>query len=1121
MSKGNTDLPVRCTQTGKDKIVISEIMREVIGASPLCYIEILSSDTPADHPQSVQGAAEAAHKAAMPYFLTINLKDAILWRTFKKGKSPSREDRLKTYPTLHQIAPAGVIDETSKIALRVRAQEIAEDLKTLQRDGRLKLIEADATFFVNRLAKAAETMRGPLKQSLATTVSRDPKFKKALEEWAVKQGIANFGEEPFFESLSRQIVYRTLGKIIFYQSLRRHVSTLPEMNFSGVDDAMIITRLRHYFDRARAIDYQAIFEEELTERIPYPQAAIDELKSLISDLNYYNFYTVPQDVIGQVFERLIPPEERHALGQYFTREDLVDIITAFCVRTPSAKVLDPTCGTGTFLLRAYDRKKTLGEHNHQRLLEFLWGIDIARFPAELATINLYRQNLTDYINFPRIVAQDFFEVNPNQTFRFPPPKPVETGEPFIEEPLPVFDAAVGNFPYIRQELIEKQVKGYKRFLEKVLAEGWLADYGELFDSKGNLRLSGQADIYAYLFFQTARFLKSGGRMGIVTSNAWLDVAYGYELQKFFLKRFKIIAILESRCEPWFEDVSVNTIVTILERCEDRKGREDHIVKFVKIKKPLRELIPWDMKLDAQNRWRGLDKLVAKIESAGNEHIQIKRAEVVNTLKGLKTYEDADFRIRCIKQGELLEEVERTGKTVKWGKYLRAPEVYFEILEKCKDKLVPLKEVAEVRFGIKTGINEFFYLTEERIREFGIEEEFLKPVLKSPKEFEGILIDPAKLTTKVFLCQKSKEQLRREGKTGALKYIEWGEKQKTKVVVPWPNVPTVKGRKPGWWVLPEANLVQIFWTKSFDVKHIQRFSPEMLLADQRLYQVVQIDSVEPRILASLINSSLFCLSTELSGRINLGDGALDTTVEEAQNYLAIPDVRQLRDTQTQKILQAFDTLLTRPIKPIFEEVKMPDRQKLDSLVLEALGLDPKKYLKPIYDGLCELVRERIELAKMRKKVKKARPERDIEKVKREVIEEFLPDGPKRFPEDFLDPSVKKDKMKEVSLPDEPLRLGNYFFGEQEVITDSGSVYKAKSPVEAKYLIYSQRSGMSKVLVPTESMPLFKTVKNYESYLRHLRGEMAKALLNRTLDQQMAERLLNEILEENRLFEIQSA
>jgi len=1106
---------MRSSNINKDESILLEIINEVIGSNSLCHIEILPSTTPVDHPHPVQEAAESARKAGRPYFLTINLKDAILWRTFKKGKTPSREDRLKTYPTLHQIAPAGVIDETTKIAFRRRAQEILDDLNTLHHDGRLKIIEADATFFVNRLAKAAEAMRSPLKQSLATTISRDPKFKKALEEWAVKQGIANFGEESFFESLSMQIVYRTLGKIIFYQSLRRHVRTLPEMDFSGVDDAMIVSRLKHYFDLARAIDYQAIFEEELTERIPFPQAAIDELRSLISDLNYYNFYTVPQDVIGQVFERLIPPDERHALGQYFTREDLVDIITAFCVRSPDAKVLDPTCGTGTFLLRAYDRKKTLGEHNHQHLLASLWGIDIARFPAELATINLYRQNLADYANFPRIVAQDFFEVKPNQIFRFPPPKPQDSDESFIEEPLPAFDAAVGNFPYIRQELIEKQVKGYKRFLEKVLAEGWMADYRELFDSKHHLKLSGQADIYAYLFFHTARFLKPGGRMGIVTSNAWLDVAYGYELQKFFLKRFKIVAILESRCEPWFEDVSVNTIVTILERCEDRKERENHIVKFVKIKKPLRELIPWDMKLDAFNRWQGLDKLVAKIENAGSEHIQVKGTEVVNTLTGHKTYEDSDFRIRCVRQGELLDELERTGKTVKWGKYLRAPEVYFEILEKCGDKLVPLKEVAEVRFGIKTGINEFFYLTEERIKEFGIEEEFLKPVLKSPKEFEGILIDSAKLKTKVFLCQKSKEELRQEGKTGALKYIEWGEKQKTKDGTPLPDVPSVKNRK-FWWAIEERNKANFFTMGFIDKRFCVPINDPPIYASDVFFEWFIKDERKMNSILAFLNSSLMYLFIEMTGRANLGDGVLKVIGPDLDDLYVI----ELDDKQCKEITSSFNKLRERPIKPIFEEVKMPDRQSLDSLVLEALGLNPKKYLKPLYDGLCELVRERIELAKMRKKVKKTRLERDIEKVKQEIIKEFLPDGPKRFPEDFLDPSANEENMKEVSLPNKPLRLGNYFLGEQDVIADSGFIYKAKNPVEAKYLIYAQRAGVSRLLVPTDMMTLFKTVKNYENYLRNLRAEIAKALLNRTLDQQMAERLLNQILEEYNLPEIDS-
>jgi hypothetical protein len=260
--------------------------------------------------------------------------------------------------------------------------------------------------------------------------------------------------------------------------------------------------------------------------------------------------------------------------------------------------------------------KTAGQREHKKLLSQLWGIDIAHFPAQLATINLFRQDLSDFANFPRIISRDFFEVRLGQSFKFPPPKVgADSSFQMIEEKLPEFDVAVGNFPYIRQELIEKQVKGYKSILEDALKEDWLRNYPDAFVitenelkefkrnhkiyfSRIDFKLSGQADIYAYLFFHTARFLKEGGRMGFVTSNSWLDVGYGYELQKFLLNNFKLVAILESRCEPWFEDAAINTIVTIVERCSTKEERDNHIAKFIRVKKRLAELIPWDMKLEA-------------------------------------------------------------------------------------------------------------------------------------------------------------------------------------------------------------------------------------------------------------------------------------------------------------------------------------------------------------------------------------------------------------------------------------------------------------------------------------------------------------------------------------------
>ena len=44
---------------------------------------------------------------------------------------------------------------------------------------------------------------------------------------------------------------------------------------------------------------------------------------------------------------------------------------------------------------------------------------------------------------------------------------------------------------------------------------------------------------------------------------------------------------------------------------------------------------------------------------------------------------------------------------KWGKYLRAPNLYFQIMERYASRFVPLGEIATIRFGVKSGCDAFF------------------------------------------------------------------------------------------------------------------------------------------------------------------------------------------------------------------------------------------------------------------------------------------------------------------------------------------------------------------------------------------------------------------------------
>ena len=44
---------------------------------------------------------------------------------------------------------------------------------------------------------------------------------------------------------------------------------------------------------------------------------------------------------------------------------------------------------------------------------------------------------------------------------------------------------------------------------------------------------------------------------------------------------------------------------------------------------------------------------------------------------------------------------------KWGKYLRAPNLYFQIMERYGNRFVPLGEITTIRFGVKSGCDAFF------------------------------------------------------------------------------------------------------------------------------------------------------------------------------------------------------------------------------------------------------------------------------------------------------------------------------------------------------------------------------------------------------------------------------
>jgi hypothetical protein len=1031
-----------------------------------------------------------------------------------------------------------------RIAVINQAQKILDDLSRLAQSLSLMPFNPDKVYFISILQTAIEQLVPILKIHIFEQ-KKNRENRENLNKWTVKQGYPLELSE-LDEMLARHWAYTLAVRILFYFTIRRYFPGLPDLKIIPGNNTPTANILKDAFSKAQGIDWQAVFEESPLDALGLPDEADTTIHKLLDGFNRYDFSQLKEDVIGQIMEGLIPEDQRHTLGQYFTREDLIDFIIGFVVRDDDAYYIDPTCGSGTFLNRLYSRLRWLSTYksSHSQLLERIWGIDIAHFPAELATINLFRQNVSKIDNFPRIVVKDFFEIQPGQTLHFPPMSSEASVYEKISVALPNFEGVVGNFPYIRQELIEKQNKGYKKTITKAIAREWFWHDHDLFktgtisaqDSKEwlkertqdldvELRLSGQADIYAYLFYHAAAFLKEGGRLGIVTSNSWLDVAYGLELKRFLLRHFKVVAIVASWCEPWFQDASVNTAFTILERCEEEQKRAENVVRFVKLKQPLAELLPSDLLLQEHARWQKVDTLVMQIENADAKFAEIDtRTGRMQPLQGVKTLEEDPFRIRLVPQAELEKELKEKGESAKWGLYIRAPQVYFDLLQEAGDKIIPLSEVADVRFGIKTGINDFFYLeplgsgalpgTLQVKNSRGwigdIEEACLRPVIKSPKEAKSMVINPAALRYRLFLPPLDSKDADAENTLRltyplAYQYVCWGKQQRTSAGQMWTEVPSVKSRKK-WWFLGLPPKVDFLISRFIDQRFFIPAIKHTEIADTFFVgDVIKEDLVN--LIIALMNSSIFFMEIEIKGRVNLGEGLLTFYGPDINSTLIInPD--NISDVSRTKIIRTFETMQKRPIETLASEVRRKDRQALDTAVLEALGLDPRRYLPQIYQGLVEMVNERLTLPKMRIDRKKKEQRISFDQVKTKVQEELIPNGFQRVSA-FLTAGTE---VFGVQLTDRP-QSWMVFFTEYTLLGAQGNeVGKIQgTETQARYAIYASLPGQYRVEVPSDYIAAGKAVQRYEHYLQDETRKLRKSILERTNDYQQTERLLREILE----------
>jgi len=118
----------------------------------------------------------------------------------------------------------------------------------------------------------------------------------------------------------------------------------------------------------------------------------------------------------------------------------------------------------------------------------------------------------------------------------------------------------------------------------------------------------------------------------------------------------------------------------------------------------------------------------------------------------------------------------------------------------------------------------------------------------------------------------------------------------------------------------------------------------------------------------------------------------------------------------------------------------------------------------------------------------------------VLQELLPQGPKAFPDEFLD-GVKK--TVNLDLPAEPISVVVLPGGKHAVQSDLGFRHDVRNPTEGNFIYYAYLLGLKTVPMPTVMIEVFRAVKAYENYVRDLRHALLKAYERKSGHRPMAE------------------
>ncbi|MDF9748306.1 N-6 DNA methylase [Natrinema salsiterrestre] len=749
---------------------------------------------------------------------------------------------------------------------------------------------------------------------------RNERFTQEFETWVQENDYGSLDDDEQFEVAGKQFAYLLTNKVLFYEVVRektkakydpevgdtvREIETESGFELNSLHEHTTLSNLERHLQNqfetiVEEIDYEPIFDSGASLFAGFPQnkKTLRNLQDFISNIEAESIVELDEDLLGEIYEELIPIEERKALGQFYTHPKIAQTISEWAIQEngeEQPRVLDPASGSGTFTVEAYKRLNHLAPNaSHQEIVDRLVAVDINRFPLHLTALNLASQNISEKTDRLHLFHDSFFNIDPETQY-------LESSRIDDEEQdvLGTFDAVIGNPPYIDQGSLYPNKEHFRNHLKR-FGDGRASPF-----YNGDMRLSKRSDAYVYFVTHGTNFLDEGGRLAFIIPTKWMMTGYGEDFQGFVYDQYKLEAVVGFSARA-FEDAFVDSALILLEKCSDEEERRENVAEFIQIK-------------DSMEVEDILDTVEYPIDLSHEAEMLVRNRETYRTV--------------AVQQGEIMDR-----DTKKIRHYLTAPQTFIKLLE--NPTMVNLEELlSNAERGLTSGANKFFYIDKEEIDERGIDSQFVTPMVKWIKQMEKG--DPlTEDTTELYVLdmhdyvekvrskggleqsdveQRVKDSLESDGHRPVLDYIREGEAQGI-------NERRTCASRSVWFDLGEIDRPDIIHPKGFKYRVFASRNDGMV-ANDRLYCLNVKSEVDKWALLGYLNSTVYQAVVETWGR-NEGRGMLEIMKYEVMSVPAL-DVRELSEDMRAEIADAYRA---------FEADEEGAQTRLDEAVLEAAQID---------------------------------------------------------------------------------------------------------------------------------------------------------------------------------------